>query len=383
MDGREKSGERRKAVFLDRDGTLVRERGYLKDPAQVALEPGAAGAVARLNRQGFAVVLVTNQSGVARGIYTEEDVAAVHQTLRELLAADHARLDAVYYCPHHPEGVVERYRQACPSRKPAIGMLERASGACDIDLPGSYMIGDKLTDMETARRAGLTGILVRTGYGESEWKACLQGPDAEKPDRVVADLPEAVEFIFRLERSLLSAERTGDPFRGPACLWSSKWVSLRFLKRCLDLHRRRNETVVLANGVFDLLHAGHVGYLQAAKGLGDVLVVALNDDVSARDLKGEGRPLLPAEERVEIVSALACVDYCAVFRDRTVDGLLAALRPNFHAEGTDYEEGSVPERETVIRHGGQVRIVGPPKGWATTELLNRIRELNKETRDKP
>jgi rfaE bifunctional protein nucleotidyltransferase chain/domain len=119
-----------------------------------------------------------------------------------------------------------------------------------------------------------------------------------------------------------------------------------------------------------------VGYLEAAKELGDVLVVAINDDQSVRDLKGPARPVLPVEERVEIVSALACVDYCVVFWERTVDSLLEVLRPEFHAKGTDYEEGSVPERETVARHGGKVRIVGPRKGWATTELLGRIKALN-------
>ena len=134
---------------------------------------------------------------------------------------------------------------------------------------------------------------------------------------------------------------------------------------------------MFANGVFDLLHAGHVGYLQAAADLGDVLVVALNDDQSVRDLKGAGRPVLPVEERVEIVSALDCVDYCVVCRERRVDRLLERVRPDFHAKGTDYEEAAVPERETVIRTGGRVRIVGPPKGWATTDLVERIRVLNK------
>ena len=380
----EQTGKRRKAVFLDRDGTLIEDKDYLKDPAQVVLEHGAAEAVARLNEHDFALILVSNQSGVARGYYTEEDVAAVHQRLEELLAAGHARLDAIYYCPHYPEGVVERYRQTCTCRKPATGMYQRASEEWNIDLTRSYMIGDKLTDMEAARNAELTGLLVRTGYGEDEWKASLQAPDTEKPDRLVMDLTEAVEFIFWVERNLASAAEPGArQDGGRACLWTSKWVSPSFLKKCLDSHRRQKQTIVLANGVFDLLHAGHVGYLQAAKELGDVLLVAVNGDQSVRDLKGAGRPIMPVEERIEILSALACVDYCVVFWDRTVDGLLEELRPDFHAKGTDYEEASVPERETVIRHGGQVRIVGPRKGWATTELLQRIRELSQQSQDRP
>ena len=247
----------------------------------------------------------------------------------------------------------------------------------NIDLTDSYMIGDKCTDMEMARRAGLTGILVRTGYGEGEWKACLQRPDDPKPDRVSEDIREAVEFILWVERNARSAEDPGAKEDGYPLLWTSKWVSASLLKRCLDWHRRRKQTIVLANGVFDLLHVGHVGYLQAAKELGDVLVVAINDDQSVRDLKGAGRPVLPVEDRVEIVSALDCVDYCVVFWDRTVDSLLEGIRPDFHAKGTDYDEASVPERETVVRYGGRVRIVGPRKDWATTQLLERIKGLHK------
>jgi D-glycero-D-manno-heptose 1,7-bisphosphate phosphatase len=369
-------------VFLDRDGTLIQEKGYLKDPAEVALEEGAGEAVARLNRYGFKVVLVSNQSGLARGYYKEEDVAAVHQRLGELLDAHHARLDGLYYCPHHPEGFVEEYRKACSCRKPAVGMYQQASDALGIELPGSYMIGDKNTDMEAARRVGLTGILVKTGYGESEWKASLQAPDIPKPDRTVADLREAVEFIAWVERNLVSPEPEASKEEEQACPWTSKWVSLPFLVKCLDRHRQQKQTIVLANGVFDLLHVGHVGYLQAAKDLGDVLVVAVNDDQSVRDLKGPARPVLPVEERVEIVSALACVDYCVVFWEGTVDSLLEVVRPEFHAKGTDYQEESVPERETVAGYGGKVRIVGPRKGWATTELLERIKALSLQ-RDNP
>ena len=374
--------EGRKAVFLDRDGTLIQERGYLKDPDQVALEQGAAEAVARLNRSGFAVVLVTNQSGVARGYYKEEDVAAVHRRLERLLEAEGARLDGVYYCPHYPEGVVEEYRQACSCRKPAGGMLLRAAEDLDIRLEGSYMIGDKLTDAQAARREGLTGILVRTGYGESEWKACLQEPKPEGPDRVVLDLGEAVDFIVWAEKNLVSVEPESEKGEETPWLWSTKWVSQGFLRKCLGAHRRRGQVVVLANGVFDLLHAGHVGCLQAARDLGDVLVVALHDDRSVREMKGAGRPVLPVEDRVEIISALGSVDYCVVFRDKTVDRLLEFLRPDVHARGTDYEEASVPDGEAVTRYGGQGRVVGPRKGWATTDLLERIRALNERCQDR-
>ena len=140
--------------------------------------------------------------------------------------------------------------------------------------------------------------------------------------------------------------------------------------------RSRGRTVVLANGVFDLFHVGHVRYLQGARAEGDFLVVAVNSDDSVRELKGVGRPFMPAAERAEIVAALECVDRVMIFSERTVGELLTTLRPDVHAKGTDYEEAWVPERETVIRYGGQVSIVGPRKEWATTELVRRIRALN-------
>jgi len=131
---------------------------------------------------------------------------------------------------------------------------------------------------------------------------------------------------------------------------------------------------VLANGCFDLLHAGHVRYLQAAKALGDRLVVAINSDESVRALKGEGRPLMPAEERAEILAALSHVDAVVIFSEPDVNALIREIRPDVHAKGTDYTAENVPERETVIACGGRVEIVGDPKDHSATEIIGKMRE---------
>jgi rfaE bifunctional protein nucleotidyltransferase chain/domain len=131
-------------------------------------------------------------------------------------------------------------------------------------------------------------------------------------------------------------------------------------------------TVVFVNGCFDLLHVGHVRYLEAARGLGDFLVLGLNSDSSVRELKGEGRPVINQSERAEILSALSSVDMIVVFDDPTVDRLLLRLQPHFHAKGTDYTEETVPERETVLSYGGKIAIVGDPKDHSTKELLQQI-----------
>ena len=130
--------------------------------------------------------------------------------------------------------------------------------------------------------------------------------------------------------------------------------------------------VVFANGCFDLLHAGHIRYLQSAKDMGDVLILGINSDACVAALKGSGRPLQPEEERAEILASLDCVDYVLLFDAPTVDGILEELKPDIHAKGTDYTEESVPERETVRAYGGRVAIVGDPKNHSTRDLILTI-----------
>jgi rfaE bifunctional protein nucleotidyltransferase chain/domain len=136
--------------------------------------------------------------------------------------------------------------------------------------------------------------------------------------------------------------------------------------------RSQGKRLVLANGCFDLLHVGHVRYLTAARSLGDVLLVALNSDASVRRLKGPGRPLVPAAERAELVGALRGVDAVVVFDDDRADRLIARVRPDVHAKGTDYSEASVPEREAVLAAGGRVAIAGDPKAHASNALIQTI-----------
>jgi rfaE bifunctional protein nucleotidyltransferase chain/domain len=156
----------------------------------------------------------------------------------------------------------------------------------------------------------------------------------------------------------------------------TKIRSLEDLRREVEAARARHQCIVLANGCFDLLHVGHVRYLQAARELGDLLIVGVNSDAAVRALKGEGRPLMPAEERAEIVAAFACVDYVVIFDDVTAAALIDALRPDVHAKGTDYTSETVPERELVARYGGRVAIVGDEKRHSTRDLIARIRRMS-------
>ncbi|MDY3552451.1 HAD family hydrolase [Gemmata sp. JC717] len=155
----------RDAVFLDRDGTLIEEVHYLARPEQVKLIPGAADAVRRLNAAGVLVVVVTNQGGVARGYFPESRVTEVHEHLAALLAQQGARVDAFYYCPHHPTEGSDAYRVVCDCRKPRPGMLLTAARDLDIELSRSWMIGDKPCDAGAGHAAGCRSLLVRTGHG--------------------------------------------------------------------------------------------------------------------------------------------------------------------------------------------------------------------------
>lgn len=140
----------------------------------------------------------------------------------------------------------------------------------------------------------------------------------------------------------------------------------------VDAERQKAQRIVLANGCFDVLHAGHVRYLEGAKALGDMLVVGINADEQVKRLKGEGRPILTADERAELVASLESVDLVTVFSEPTVTELLLALKPDIHAKGTDYTEETVPERDVVRSYGGSVRIVGDPKDHSTSEMLEKV-----------
>lgn len=183
------------AVFLDRDGTLNVEIGYIRDIEELRLIEGAAEAVGRLNQRGVACILVTNQSGAARGYYPEEHIHRLNERLVKLLADEGAHLDAVYYCPHLPDGSVDELSFVCRCRKPAVGMIEKAlEDNPRLDRSSSFVVGDKATDVELAINAGMKGVLVKTGYGEAVLKGEYQSP--VKADFEAASIVDAVDWIL-------------------------------------------------------------------------------------------------------------------------------------------------------------------------------------------
>jgi D-glycero-D-manno-heptose 1,7-bisphosphate phosphatase len=190
----------RAAVFVDRDGTLIDEVGYLNHLDRMRFLPGAARAVRRLNDRGLLVLVVTNQSGLANRIFDLDLLEQVHARLAEHLGREGARLDGVYYCPHHPAAADPALRMVCDCRKPRAGLLLRAAREHGVDLSRSYMVGDTSHDLAAAREAGVTGVLVLTGYGRGELRYRIR-PAGLEPAHVAEDLPGAVEWILAREEA--------------------------------------------------------------------------------------------------------------------------------------------------------------------------------------
>jgi D,D-heptose 1,7-bisphosphate phosphatase len=192
-----REGYRQTAVFLDRDGTINEEVGYMDRMGKLKLIPVAAEAIRLINSSGMKTVVVTNQSGVARGLFDEAFVDTVHIRLREMLRAEGAFLDGIYFCPHHPTEGRERYLMTCDCRKPAPGLLLQAVADLNLDPIRSYMVGDTLKDIEAGARVGARGILVRTGYGSESAAALIPGEEPVRKIRGEKESPNKESVLFR------------------------------------------------------------------------------------------------------------------------------------------------------------------------------------------
>lgn len=194
-----------KALFLDRDGTIVKEiegkapetLGYLTGVEQVELIPGSADAIALAKKSGYKIIIITNQSAIARGWLTINELHNINQKMYDMLLDSNpeAVVDDLFYSPYHKDGIIQEFKTEHPSRKPDIGMISEAKAKYDIDLSASYMIGDAYTDIKAGVNAGLKNILVKTGYGKIAYKKCLD--EELKIDFIASDLYDAVKFIVK------------------------------------------------------------------------------------------------------------------------------------------------------------------------------------------
>lgn len=196
---------KRPAVFIDRDGTINEQMGYINHVSRFILLAGVPEAIRLLNKNNYLVIIVSNQSGVARGYFPIELLEEVHASLKSSLKERGAFIDGIYFCPHYPDGVVAEYSRDCDCRKPKTGLIDQACSSFEIDLHGSYVVGDRHTDLEFAHRSNLKGILVETGYGLGETKYIL--PDIPiAPVYIARDLLDAVGWILDKEHALRNSD---------------------------------------------------------------------------------------------------------------------------------------------------------------------------------
>lgn len=184
-----------RAVFIDRDGTISEEVGYINHPSRFRVFPYSAAAIKLLNDSSWLAIVVTNQAGVARGYFAEDMIQTIHETLKQEMAATDARIDAIYYCAHHPSVGEPPYLLDCDCRKPKPGLIRRAAEEFDIDLAESWMVGDRYSDIELARNAGVNSAFVMSGYGRGEWEHQRQNWN-HQPDLTANHLLEAVKRIL-------------------------------------------------------------------------------------------------------------------------------------------------------------------------------------------
>lgn len=355
----------RAVALLDRDGTVIEEKHYLADPAGVELIPEAAEAIRILNDEGIAAVLTTNQSGVGRGLFTEETLGKIHQVVVDKLTEQGARLDGIYYATSLPDA-------KDPRRKPDIGMYQEASRDLGLEGLPVYAIGDMSRDVEMGVRAGGKGIRVLTGQ-------------QLKPDpRKIEVLREAKEkgAYYSAENlmhavHLMLADMADDYCEGDMHV-RAKFADMYSTATALQMERLSGNRIVMANGTFDLLHGGHVSYLIGARQMGDKLVVALNSDAGVRRLKGANRPVLPEWERIQLIANMRCVDYVTLFHEDTADHVMDVLRPDVHAKGTDYRPDTVPEGATAQKLGLTTAIAGADKENSSRDIIGTVLERSRK-----
>ncbi|MDP8256610.1 MAG: HAD-IIIA family hydrolase [Candidatus Alcyoniella australis] len=348
----------RPAAFLDRDGTINVDKGYLCDVEQLELIPGSAEAIVRLNEAGWLVIVVSNQSGIARGLIEPEQLEQVNRRLAQMLAEQGARIDRFYHCPHLPDGKVEQYAMECGCRKPATGMIDQACLDFQIDLEASLMFGDKLSDVGLGRGCAVSAVLLLSGMGIANLEH-LREHGGPLPQRVAGDLAQGVDWALSTDRIRRSPRKA-----------QSKIVDLPGAAAAIEQLQRSGRRAAVALGAFDLLHIGQLRYLQMAAALCDELYVGLYSDELAKERLDSWRPLEPLEVRKELVAHLQCVDRVFVVdRPGPTDALLA-LKPDILAirPGNDDEF-----RESARQCGAAVEVCGTRVDPLTSEVIRSIK----------
>jgi len=333
----------RRAIFLDRDGTVNRDAHYLKHPDDVEILPNTIEGLRKLQNK-FLLIIVTNQSGIGRGYFTEKRLLKINKRLITMLSKQGVKITKIYYAPYHKDSKIPKYRKGEFLRKPNPGMILKAANEFNIELSASWIIGDKDSDIGAGINAGLKGcIYIKNKREDLKYK----------PTKIVKNVDEAAKWILKKE--------------GEARVYTD----YNEIGQVVEQLRAKGKKIVTTNGVFDILHIGHLRYLAEAKKYGNILVVGINCDDSVKELKGEERPIIPQFARAEMVANLKPVDYVVIFKERDPRKFLKFIKPDFHIKGGDYKMEQIIERDVVKKYGGEVVLIPMIKGYSTTNIIRK------------
>ncbi len=336
-----------KVIFLDRDGTLNDDSGYLSDPNKLFLKKGVIEGLNLLKFANFQFIILTNQSGISRGLISEEELERIHARLRKILAKDALFIKKIYYCPDKDD------KSLC--RKPNSQMIYEALKDFSIDLDNSYIIGDRYRDILTGSSLKIPGILIKgntINNGGQQPKNLIKEADS---------FLEAAQYVLQYESEKI---------------WKSKIyykAEKTFLQKINKLKQSKSR-LVFTNGCFDLWHSGHLQYLAQAAQLGSDLIVGLNSDVSVQKIKGSHRPILSEKERAIKLAHLAFISMVIIFNEDTPIELIQQVRPDIHVKGGDYKAESLPEYTVLNQIKAQIIILPFKEGHSTSSIINRIYE---------
>jgi D-glycero-D-manno-heptose 1,7-bisphosphate phosphatase len=327
----------KQAVFLDRDGTINVDHGFTYRVQEFEFLPGALAGLRRLT-QDFELFIVTNQSGIARGLFNQTQLEAFHAKMLEETDRAGIEFKKIYVCPHHPD-------ENCECRKPRAKFLLDAARDFGVSLKDSWMVGDRWSDLELANNAGCSSIFLFSGTLVQDLKRIKD----LKPTYFAADLDKASRFICYQD--------------------DSKCIDRENIKEWARLVREQEKRIVTLNGSFDILHEGHIKIIREAKAQGDILLVALNSDSSVRKNKGEERPFNSEDKRALMMSAFPEVNAVTIFSDPTPIELLEDIRPSVHVNGSDYGVECI-EAPIVRKYGGRIHIVELIPELSSTKMVN-------------
>ncbi len=325
-----------KAIFLDRDGTLNEDLGYTYKTEQFELLPGVIEGLKLL--KDYKLFIVSNQSGIGRGYYTEEDMHKYNNRMLEEFKKHNIKIEKIYFCPHSPE-------TECDCRKPNNKYVKEAEKTYNLDLKKSFTVGDHPADVLLAKNSGCKSIYLLTGHGVKH----LDKARKANPEYIAANFMQATEYIISKNEN--------------------KIIPRNKIKQLTENIKKQGKTIVTINGTFDILHLGHESILKEAKKQGDILIVGVNSDSSVKQNKGPERPVNNQSSRAKMIANFKEVDYVTIFDEKTPIELLELTKPNIHINGSEYGKECI-EAETVEKNGGKIHIVNLTKGYSTTKLIS-------------